>query len=98
MLEENLFLPLQTTDDGLERRVLQHFEQYRARVIANSNSNLEQRHFQVDDKVLLKLDFDSNPSTKRGPLTSFFTEEEYVRRVSFFIYSISKKFVTLCKN
>ncbi|KAI5151835.1 hypothetical protein ENBRE01_2419, partial [Enteropsectra breve] len=41
------------------------------------NSNTEQRRVQVNDRVLLKNDFDANPETRRGPLSSFFAADEY---------------------
>jgi hypothetical protein len=49
----------------------------RYRSSMNKSLQVHRRKFNVGDEVFLALDFDNNPSTKRKPFQSFFSEETY---------------------
>jgi transposase InsO family protein len=57
--------------------VLNHFDSYRERIIANANSNLQIRSFNIGDQVMLKKDFDNNMLTKKNAFDSFYEEEKF---------------------
>lgn len=57
--------------------VARNFETYRNRLLANSNQNTVNRRIEIGDKIILKLDFDTNVDTRRGQLEPFFSVEDY---------------------
>ena len=59
------------------REVHRHFSSYKQKTIENCDSNLVIRHVEIGDQVLIKKDFDMNPSTKRKPFESFFEEKAF---------------------
>lgn len=65
------------SNNGLRDEVLQHFNKYKQKTIDNRDSNLVVRSVEVGDQVLIKKDFDMNPSTKRMPFESFYHDSPF---------------------
>lgn len=61
----------------LNEEVLEHFSRYKQKVIENCDSNLATCVFSIGNEVLIKRDFDMNPSTKRQSFESFFEKPVY---------------------
>ena len=60
-----------------EHEVLAHLSKYRSRVEQSSNSNTVSHGLAIGDEVLLKCDFDNNPTTRRYPFRSFFGQDTF---------------------
>ena len=69
---------VRTRQEAIHEEVMAHFENYRARMIENANPNIPRRQLEFDDCVLLKIDFDANPQTRRHPFDSAFEQDTYV--------------------
>lgn len=61
----------------LRSDVLSHFAKYKFKMIENKNSNLVLCDVKIGDRVLIKKDFDNNPSTKKQSFESPFEDIEY---------------------
>lgn len=65
-------------ESNIRDAVMNHFANYRRALIANSNPNTRRRIIEVGDRVLLKIDFDNNPTRRRNALDGFFEDAHYV--------------------
>jgi len=66
------------SDALIKAEVATHFEKYKAKTIANKDSNLEQLRVELGDTVLIKADFDKNQNNKRHPFDSFYQKNKYI--------------------
>jgi hypothetical protein len=55
-------------------QVMDRFYSYRNTVISNSNLNTIERRLEVDDRVILKIDFDNDTNARRNAFDSFLIE------------------------
>lgn len=62
---------------ALKSEVDTHFQRYKQRIIENADSNFVSRTLEVGDQVLIKKDFDMNPTTRRQPFESFYEDSPY---------------------
>ena len=65
------------SEDDLRNSVMTHFAGYRQAMILHSNPNTRGRRLEIGDTVLLKIDFDNNPSNRRNALDGFFEDATY---------------------
>lgn len=64
-------------NEKINDEVLDHFSKYKQKVIENCDSNLATCIFSIGNEVLIRRDFDMNPSTKRQSFESFFEKSIY---------------------
>jgi hypothetical protein len=57
---------------------MSHFAGYRGAMIRHTNSNSVERRLNINDRVLLKIDFDNNTNGRRNAFDSFFSDEVFL--------------------
>lgn len=64
-------------DPSVHAEVLDHFAGYSERTSRNANSNFRNLSFFINEVVLLKRDFDNNPTTRRRAFEGYYESGEF---------------------